>query len=288
MEIIKDIKLLREKIEQLSKLGEKTIGLIHTRGPLHEGHRTLIQAARKENYIVVISNILVPREFASREAYNIYPRSTMQDENIASLWGADFFFKPDIEDFEGFNEMIGIKLGDTLKEELNGKGRPSYYEEKLTTLAKLLNMIQPQRLYMSDKDLQQVYFTKEMLKQLRYDCKLRVLPVVRDEENMALGIKEGLLKEDERKQVLELAKIFLKAQTAYKRGMVSSRKIKWHVENEVSKLYLCELEFVELVEPERLRKIETITEEAILMIGIRVGQVRICDYTRLVNIQEKN
>ena len=127
-----------------------------------------------------------------------------------------------------------------------------------------------------------------MLKQLRYDCKLRVLPVVRDEENMALGIKEGLLKEDERKQVLELAKIFLKAQTAYKRGMVSSRKIKWHVENEVSKLYLCELEFVELVEPERLRKIETITEEAILMIGIRVGQVRICDYTRLVNIQEKN
>lgn len=278
MEIINDIHVLREK---LGRIGRNSIGLVHTKGTLHEGHRFLIQKARKENLLVVVTNILIPREFASLEAYELYPKCTKEDLALASYAGADFFFMPDKEQFEESGQMTRVKLNCTLKDEMYGLGRPGYYEEKLTTLVKVLNIVRPNRLYMSDKDLQMVYFTKNLMEELLYHCQLVVLPALRDEEHLFLCGKKKLLKADERKQVRELARIFNKAKSAVERGMISSRKIKWHVENEMSKLYLCKLEFVELVEPNRLRKIETITDEAILLIGIRVGKMRICDYIRL-------
>lgn len=278
MERIKDIQLLREKI---GRIGKDSVGLVHTKGRLHEGHRRLIEAARKENVLVIVSNILIPREFNSLEAYTLYPKCTEEDLELASHAGADFFFSPDLEAFEVGEPLMGICLSSPLKSEMNGLGRPRYYDEKLTTLVKVLNIVRPNRLYMSDRDLQLIYFTKNLLIQLQYPCELKTLPAMRDQDNLFLSGKKCVLKEDEKKQLKELSKIFTKAQTAVGRGMLSTRKLKWHVENEMTKLYLCKLEFVEIVEPERLRKIETITDEAILILGIRVGKIRVCDYTYL-------
>ena len=278
MTIITDIEVLQEKITSMQWNG---VGLIHTKGGLHDGHRKLIGQARKENQLVIVSNLLIPREFSSQMAYELYPRCTKQDQEIAESEGADFFFMPHLEAFETTESSIGIKLKEHLKQELNGIDRPSYYEEQLTTLVKLIQIVKPSTIYMSDKDLQQVYFTKKLLTQFFYHIKLTILPVVRDETGLVLGAKNKLLKDDERKQVIEMRKIFTKAQNAVARGMLSSRKIKWHIENEMSKLYLCQLVFAELVDTERLRKIETITDEAILMIGIKVGNLRIQDYIRL-------
>ena len=284
MELIKDIYLLREKI---NRIGKDSVGLIHTKGKLHEGHRRLIEAARKDNVLVIVSNILVPREFNSLEAYELYPKCTQNDLELASHAGADFFFSPELEAFEAGEQLMGIHLLSPLKGEMNGLGRPHYYDEKLTTLVKVLNIVRPNRMYMSDRDLQFIYFTSNLLSQFQYRCELKILPAVRDEDNLFLSGKKCVLKEDEKRQVKELSKIFAKAQTAVERGMLSARKLKWHVENEMAKLYLCKLEFVEIVEPERLRKIETITDEAILILGVRVGKIRICDYTYLKKVTSK-
>lgn len=284
MELIKDIYLLREKI---NRIGKDSVGLIHTKGKLHEGHRRLIEAARKDNVLVIVSNILVPREFNSLEAYDLYPKCTQNDLELASHAGADFFFSPELEAFEAGEQLMGIHLSSPLKGEMNGLGRPHYYDEKLTTLVKVLNIVRPNRMYMSDRDLQFIYFTSNLLSQFQYRCELKILPAVRDEDNLFLSGKKCVLKGDEKRQVKELSKIFAKAQTAVERGMLSARKLKWHVENEMAKLYLCKLEFVEIVEPERLRKIETITDVAILILGVRVGKIRICDYTYLKKVMSK-
>ncbi|MBP3887196.1 MAG: pantoate--beta-alanine ligase [Cellulosilyticum sp.] len=278
METIKDIKELKRKLERWSN---GSVGLVHTRGPLNEGHIEMIKAARKENFFVVVSNIVLQREFNDVKEYELYPRYCAEDERKATLSGADFFFVPEVEAFECMDSVIGIKIKDHLKEELNGQGRPHYYEEQLTTLVKLFNIVEPKNFYMCDEDLQQVYFIERVLKQLHYDCNLKVLPAIRDENQLLLDSRKEYLKQDEKNQVNRLGKIFAKAQTAYAKGMTSSRKIKWHVENELSDLYLCQLEFVEIVEPERLRKIETIINEAILMIGVKVGKITIYDYVRL-------
>lgn len=279
---MKNIEELKKAIDEIKPLDYPSVGLIHTKGALHEGHRRLIEAARKENKLVIVSNVTIQREFSSLEAYELYPKESIQDKALVSLAGADFFFRPETDEaFEGSSPIVSIQLNEPLKEVFNGMDRPRYYEEYLTTLIKLLNIIRPNRVYISDKDLQKVYFTKLLFEQFQYPCQLKVLPAARDEEGMLISTQMQLLKDDERKQVLEIVKIFNKAQTAYQKGMDSSRKMKWHVENEMSKLYLCQLEFVEVVEPERLRKIETITGEAILILGVRVGKVRLYDYIRL-------
>lgn len=283
METIKNIKELQGKLE---RWGKGSIGLIHTRGPLQEGDIELIRAARKENFFVVVSNIAVQREFSDIEEYNLYPKYGAEDEKKAEAAGADFFFVPEEEAFESMDWGIGIKIKDPLKDELNGQRNPYYYEEQLTTLAQLLNSIRPKQLYMCDKDLQQVYFTRKFLNQLHYECHLQVLPALRDEEGLLLDFRKAQLKQDERTQVARLGKIFAKAQIAYEKGMVSSKKLKWHVENELSDLYLCQLEFVEIVEPERLRKVETILDEAILIVSIKIGKISICDYVKLKKILE--
>lgn len=283
MEVIKDIGILKGKLE---RLGKNSVGLIYTKGALHDGHRTLIQAARKENFLVILANVLMPQDLEGMATYEDYPRSTAKDEELASLAGADFFFKPDPKLLESDDALVSIRLGTPLAEELNGQDRPNYYENKLMTIVKLLNIIEPKNFYMSDKDIQEIYFVEQLLKQFKYDCRVKVLPAVRDENQVLLGVSNIFLKTDESKQVAEIYKVLLKAQAAYEKGMFSSRKLKWHIENELSKLYLCKLIFVEIVEPERLRKIETITDEAIIMIGLRVGKINMYDHI-ILNKKEK-
>ena len=285
MEIIDHIKTMEEKLE---RMGNPSVGLICTKGALHEGHRQLIETARKENFIVILANILVPREFESMELYDGYPVSSLQDEEMASLAGVDFFFKPSNSEFENNEMLISIKLNTPLNTELNSQGRPGYYENRLTTLVKLLNIVRPKNLYMSDKDIQMLWLAKNLLSQLQYPCNVRAIPAVRDENGMFLSGKTHLLKEDERKQAAEVYKILCKVQLAYQKGMFSSQKLKWRVESEMSRLYLCHLEFAEVVETERLRKIETITGEAIMMVGIQVGKLRLYDWIKLDSKQSHN
>lgn len=280
MEIINCTKLLVEKLE---KIGNQSIGLIYVKGELHEGHLSLIRKARNENFIVVLANVVVPREFASMEAYDLCIQSTKEDEDKASLAGADFYFKPSVEDFEEGGVSFALKLNSHLAKTLNAEGRPGYYENKLITILKLLNIVKPKKFYTSDKDMQQVILIKDLLKQFHYSCTLRVVPAIRDEDKLFFSYKNQYLKKDARKQAAEVYRVLQKAQLAYSRGMISSRKLKWHIENEISKLYLCKLKWVEIVEPERLRKIETITDRALVMMALQVGEVSLNDYIPLTS-----
>lgn len=273
MEVIRQIEQLQQKLE---RIGEKSVGLIQTKGTLHQGHASLIRAARKENKILVVACLLLERERVNKESDTLDFRDQEESRALASLAGADFFFCPSSECIYKEESMTSIQIKNPLVTQLNGNYID--YANKLTTTAIMLNIIKPQRLYMSDKDLQMIQFTKALLKDFHYNCDLRVLPACRDENEMMISTKNKYLKEDEKNQVVNLYKLLQKAQRAYQKGMISSRRIKWHIENELTNLYLCKLEFVEIVEPERLTSIETITDEAIIILTVRVGKLVISDY----------
>lgn len=278
MEIVTTIQDLQEKIERLRN---GSVGLVHARGPLHEGHKMLIQQARTENFIVVVSHIVVPREFEDSETYKRYPKKSTTDKAIASLAGTDFFFEPAVEEFER-GATVQIKLKDSLKDELKGENRPSYYEQFITTFVKLLNITRAKRFYISDKDLQKIYFAKAVVSQLVYPCEIKVFPALRDVNHLFLGAQTELLKGDERKQASKLYFILQKAQKMYQKGIKNVKRLKWQVENDISKLYLCRLMFIEILEPDRLKRIEMLTsEDAILMIGVKVGRAQLYDYVIL-------
>ena len=256
MEIIRDIRELQQKLARIRVI---SLGMVQTKGALHEGHASLIRAARKENHIVVVVSLVHPIEFTTLEGYNLYPRFHERDQEIASLAGADFLFCPEPKDIYNEESGIFLTLKNALASDLNGKY--IRYANKLTLMMCLLNKIKPNNLYISDKDLQWVNLTKVVIR-----------------------AKNIYLKEDERRQVTHLYKILQKAQRAYEKGMISSRKMKWHIENEMNDLYLCQLEFVEILEPERLTKVEMITDEEIVMLTIKVGHLILSDYVRLKRI----
>lgn len=273
MEVIKEIDKLRQKLE---RIGEASVGLIQTKGTLHQGHAFLIREARKENKILVVACLLLERERTDKEMDALDSRNQEESIALASFAGADFLFCPSLECIYKEEPMTSIQIKNPLVKQLNGHYID--YANKLTTTAVMLNIIKPQRLYMSDKDLQMIQFTKALLKDFHYSCDLRVLPALRDENEMMISSKNKYLKEDERNQVVNLYKLLQKAQRAYQKGIISSRRIKWHIENELTNLYLCKLELIEIVEPDRLTSIETITDEAIIILTVRVGKLVISDY----------
>ena len=273
MEVIREINQLQQKLE---RIGEKSIGLIETKGILHQGHANLIRAARVENKILIVTSLPFEESWIDKEDKVLYSKQQVESIELASLSGADFLFCPDVESIYKKESMATVQIKSPQINELNGKYID--YASRLTIITIMLNIIKPQRLYMSNKDLQMVQFTKALLKDFHYNCKLCVLPVLRDENEMIIDTRMSGLKEDEKRQVANLHRILQKAQKAYQKGMISSRKVKWHIENEISNLYLCKLEFVEILEPVRLTRIETITEEAVIMLTVRVGSVIISDY----------
>ena len=273
MEVIRQIDQLQQKLE---RIGEKSIGLIETKGILHQGHASLIREARIENKILVVTSVPYEQLEINKEVELLFTMKQEESIELASLSGADFLFCPEEESIYKKDCMTTVQYKSPQINQLNGEYID--YARKLTTTTIMLNIIKPQRLYISDKDLQMVQFTKVLLKDFHYNCELRVLPVVRDEHEMMMSTKIDYLKEDEKRQVVHLHRLLNKAQKAYEKGMISSRKIKWHIENELSNLYLCKLEFVEILEPNRLTSIETITDEAVIMLTVRVGQWIISDY----------
>lgn len=278
MEVIEDINIMREK---LKRLNSSSVGLIQGKSFLHEGQASLIRYARKENYVVIAAKLIVSSEFVSDEVCKLYPTDIDAELKLAASAGADFFFMPQVESVYPRGSISRLQLRTPLASELNGAYKNDYYENRINTTAILLNMLQPKRLYMSDKDPQLIYLTRQFLQDYFYDVELCCLPKVRDKDGIVLSSKNILLRSDERSQLAGIYKLLQKAQTAVEKGMVSCRKLKWHIENEMNHLYLCQIEFLEIVEIHRLTRIETIVDEAYVMIAVKVGKIRVLDYVKV-------
>lgn len=278
MEVIRDITKLQEK---LKRIGTDSVGLIQTKGVLHEGHVQLIKAARKENFMVVVTKLKITEEMMNEAAEALYPKVSEEELERASSAGADFFFCPTKESLYTSLSATRIRFKSSLASSLNGALMPHYYEARINTTCLLMNILRPKKLYLSDKDLQLVLLTKHLLEDFHYDCELKVLPRLRNEEGFILSPDYELMPRDVRLQVTQLYKILQKAQSAVAKGMINGRKLKWHIENELNELYLCQIGLIEIVEPHRLRKIETIVDEAIIIITLKAGPIWISDYIRV-------
>ena len=278
MEVISDITKLQEK---LKRIGTDSIGLIQTKGVLHEGHVQLIKAARKENFIVVVAKLKIVEEMMNEAAEVLYPNVNEEELERASSAGADFFFCPTKDSLYTSLSATRICFKSPLASSLNAVLMPHYYEARLNTTCLLMNILRPKKLYLSDKDLQLVLLTKQLLEDFHYACELKVLPRLRSDEGFILSPDYALMPRDVRMQAAQVYKILQKAQSAVSKGMINGRKLKWHIENELNNLYLCKIGLIEIVEPYRLRKIETIVDEAIILITLKAGPIWISDYIQV-------
>jgi pantoate--beta-alanine ligase len=180
-----------------------TIGLVPTMGAFHDGHLSLIRAAREETDVVVASLFVNPAQFGPREDLGSYPRAEERDAALAEESGVDYLFAPAPEEMypPGFQTWVEVE---DLSRELEGRARPGHFRGVATVCLKLFNIVRPDRAYFGQKDAQQVAVLKRMARDLDLELELRVLPTVRDRDGLALSSRNAYLSPEERRAALAL------------------------------------------------------------------------------------
>jgi pantoate--beta-alanine ligase len=199
------VKVARTIHEAREFLGttEGRSGLVPTMGAFHAGHRALIDAARAECDVVVVSLFVNPAQFGETADLSAYPRDEQQDLAIAEEAGADLAFCPAVAEMypAGFQTWVDVtELGSILE----GVHRPGHFRGVATICLKLFNIVAPDVVYFGQKDAQQVEVIRRLLQDLNLDIDLRVLPIVRDVDGLALSSRNALLSPDERRRALAL------------------------------------------------------------------------------------
>ena len=243
---------LREEIA-LAKAAGKTIGLVPTMGALHEGHASLIKAAAMENELVVVSVFVNPTQFGPNEDLDAYPRTLDADCKLAESCGADIVFAPTPAEMYPSEDMTWVEVtGDITKvlcgrtrpihfrgvttvvaklfnlaitKVLCGRTRPIHFRGVTTVVAKLFNLAQPDHAYFGQKDAQQAEVLKRMVKDLFFNVKLRIMPIVREADGLAKSSRNTYLSKSERAAAVILNSSLETASMLFKAGERSSQKL---------------------------------------------------------------
>lgn len=195
------------------------IGFVPTMGALHEGHAALLAAARAGSGTVVASIFVNPLQFGPGEDYDHYPRSEGRDLNLASDLGVDVVFRPAVSEIypAGRSDMVSVSAG-RLGTVLEGASRPGHFDGVLTVVAKLFNLVRPDRAWFGQKDAQQIALVKRMVRDLGFPLEIQTCPTVRASDGLAISSRNRLLSPEERARATVLHRALLAGRAALDGG----------------------------------------------------------------------
>lgn len=256
---------------------KKTIGLVPTMGYLHEGHLSLVRAARKECDIVAVSIFVNPAQFGEGEDLDRYPRDEKRDKQLLEKENTDVLFFPSDKEMypEGYNTFVENK--DPVSDILCGASRPGHFKGVTTVVAKLFNIISPDKSYFGQKDAQQAFIVKQMARDLDFPLEIKVMPTVREEDGLAMSSRNVYLSPDERKQALSIYEGLRKAEEKIMLGEVSSNVIKDGIKAVLKKNKDIKTDYVEIVSAEDLSPVDIIKGKTLIAVAAFVGKTRLID-----------
>jgi len=199
----------KEAIEYRKTI-KKSVGFVPTMGALHQGHLSLIQRAKKENDIVIVSIFVNPTQFLPGEDFNKYPRKLEADFEICKRAGVDAVFTPTPENMYSEDEIL-IKAPKVKGYILEGFYRPGHFDGVLQVVNKLFNIVKPTRAYFGKKDAQQLYLIKQMVKNFFFDIEIVECETIREKDGLALSSRNVYLTQEERKRALSISKALKRA-----------------------------------------------------------------------------
>jgi pantoate--beta-alanine ligase len=200
---VRTVTTIAELRAALAPHRDETIALVPTMGAFHEGHLSLIRAARDEADVVVVSLFVNPAQFSDAADLNGYPRDASRDAALAADAGVDLLFAPAADEMypPGFQTWVDVEeLGSVLE----GVHRPGHFRGVATVCLKLFNIVRPQLAFYGQKDAQQVAVLRQLIRDLNLELELRVVPTVRDEDGLALSSRNARLSPEERRRALSL------------------------------------------------------------------------------------
>jgi pantoate--beta-alanine ligase len=266
---------VREAVRSARRRGER-IGLVPTMGALHEGHASLIRAARTETEFVVVSIFVNPTQFGPGEDLAQYPRPREQDLAACRQADVNLVFAPSEAEMYAPEAATTVRVKG-LTQTLCGRSRPGHFDGVATVVAKLLNIAQPDLVYLGEKDAQQLAVLRRMVRDLDFPVEVRACPLVRDEDGLALSSRNAYLSPDERQRALALGRTLAEAREAILAGQRDAASIAEAVRQRLGQTDGLELEYAVVVDPDTLCDLTTIGEQALVAVAAKVGQTRLID-----------
>ena len=256
-----------------------SVGFVPTMGALHRGHLSLIQQARQENAIVVVSIFVNPLQFGPTEDFQQYPRTLDQDQELCQQAGVDVIFSPPAEELYGQGDLAPTQVVPpaAMTSILCGRSRVGHFQGVATIVTKLLNLVQPQRAYFGKKDAQQLAIIRRVVSDLNMPVEIVACPTVREPSGLALSSRNQYLSSDQKQQAAVLYQSLQQAELAFHQGERSSAELIATVKAELATVPAVHPEYVELVQAKTLTPIEQIEDAGLLAIAARVGSTRLID-----------
>lgn len=274
MNVLTTIAQLRQVV-LATKNQHQTIGFVPTMGYLHEGHLTLAEQAKRENDVVVMSIFVNPTQFGPNEDFESYPRDLARDTKLAESVGVDYIFAPAVEEMYPQDGGIRIRAG-RQAELLCGASRPGHFDGVLQVVAKLFNLVQPDRAYFGQKDAQQVAIIQTMVRDYNFPIELRIVPVVREEDGLAKSSRNVYLTETERtqapaiQQALQLAKRELQETQDVEKALTLATKL---IEDNTDG----NIDYLSILSYPDLNEVTATTEQIVLAAAVYMGKTRLID-----------
>jgi len=254
----------------------KSVGFVPTMGALHGGHLSLVRRARQENDFLAVSIFVNPAQFGPGGDYGKYPRRPEEDVKLCAAEKVDAVFAPEAEAMYPPGATTFVEPGPAAQR-LEGMSRPSHFRGVCTVVAKLFNIVLPDRAYFGQKDAQQAAVIKGMVRDLGFGVEVIVCPTVREKDGLAMSSRNAYLKPAEHKAALSLYRALEKARELVALGASKATEVAAAMAEEIVVEPLCELDYAAVVDPESFEDISKLDRPALAALAVHVGEARLID-----------
>ena len=275
MRTIRDIAALRRIVAGWRHAGER-VAFVPTMGAIHAGHLSLVTRARRGADRVVASIFVNPLQFGPHEDFRRYPRPLARDQALLAAAGVDALWVPEVGDLYPAGHRTRVRVPG-LSEGLEGRSRPGHFDGVTTVVAKLLNAVQPDVLWLGQKDAQQARVIEQMVADLDLPVLVRRGPIVRDADGLALSSRNVYLTPDQRRQALALPRGLAAARARLSSGERSAAKIVTAVRSVWRAFPLVREDYVAVVDAATLAPVARVRGRVLVAVAARLGRARLID-----------
>lgn len=275
MIVVKTVNEMQQLSKKL-KLQEKSIGFVPTMGYLHEGHLSLVDAAKKQDDVVVMSIFVNPTQFGPNEDFDSYPRDFERDRKLAEEHGVDVLFYPSVE--EMYPDELTTKIHVVKRTDvLCGKSRPGHFDGVATVLFKLFHIVMPDNAYFGMKDAQQVAVIDGFVKDYFFPVNLVACPTVREHDGLAKSSRNVNLTKEERQEAPMIYKQLLNAKQLIEQGERDAKKLRNVLFDKLSNSITGKIDYIDILSYPSLTEIDTLNGRVIIAVAVRYSKVRLID-----------
>ena len=259
-----------------ARRGGKRLGLVPTMGALHEGHLSLVRAARARCDAVAVSIFVNPTQFGPNEDFAKYPRSFERDRELLEAEGVDSLFAPSVEEMYPPGAATFVTV-EGLSEKLCGRSRPGHFRGVTTVVAKLFNILQPDLAFFGQKDAAQAAIVKKMVRDLGLPVEIVVCPIVREADGLAMSSRNAYLDAAQRRSASVLHRALRQVEELAAKGERRSATLIEAAQNVLREEPTVRVDYVEMVDNETLDPVEDLSRGALVAVAAYLGATRLID-----------